>query len=196
MMKFRTPMVGEWTKTTTISRISAESVRLVHISGQKGRNYSTLAWANPYYNPHLTRPCDAGAYVSPFHPLEGVQLLLNAAKVMQTAVPDAAIMGTGFTWLRQFSPALAAACVEQGWMKLAGFGRQAFAYPDFASDLLKKGAFDSGKVCLACSKCTTIMRDGGCTGCVPRDAAVYIPIYQKGREGKPPAESDRVAEHI
>ena len=173
-----------------------EPVRLIQILWNKGVKLFNISLGNPYYNPHLTRPCDVGGYVSPFHPLEGIQLLLNAAKVMQSAVPEAAIMGTGLTWLRQFAPNVAAACVQQGWLKLAGFGRQAFAYPDFAADLLTKGAFDPHKVCLSCSKCTTIMRDGGCTGCVPRDAAVYAPIYQKGREGKPPADSDRVAEHI
>jgi hypothetical protein len=31
---------------------------------------------------------------------------------------------------------------------------------------------------------------------VPRDKEVYLPIYKKGREGKPPVESDRVAEHL
>ena len=173
-----------------------EPVQLIQILWKKGVKLFNISLGNPYYNPHLTRPCDIGGYVSPFHPLEGIQLLLNAAKVMQAAVPEAAIMGTGLTWLRQFAPNAAAACVQQGWLKLAGFGRQAFAYPDFATDLLTKGAFDPRKVCLACSKCTTIMRDGGCTGCVPRDAAMYVPIYQKGREGKPPADSDRVAEHI
>jgi 2,4-dienoyl-CoA reductase-like NADH-dependent reductase (Old Yellow Enzyme family) len=120
---------------------------------------------------------------------------LNAARTMQAAAPEAAIMSTGLTWLRQFAPNVAAACVQQGWFKLAGFGRQAFAYPDFAADLIRNGAFDSSKVCLTCSKCTTIMRDGGTTGCVPRDASVYVPIYQKGREGKPPADSNQVAEH-
>ncbi|MBP2666799.1 MAG: flavin oxidoreductase/NADH oxidase [Firmicutes bacterium] len=174
----------------------AEPVQLMQILWEKGVKLFNISLGNPYYNPHLTRPCDIGGYVSPFHPLEGIQLLLNAAKVMQAAVPEAAIMGTGLTWLREFAPNVAAACVQQGWLKLAGFGRQAFAYPDFATDLLTKGAFDSRKVCLACSKCTTIMRDGGCTGCVPRDAAKYAPIYQKGREGKLPADSDRVAEHI
>lgn len=174
----------------------AEPVRLIRILWDKGVKLFNITLGNPYYNPHLTRPCDIGGYVAPFHPLEGVRLLMNAAKVMQEAVPDAAIMGTGLTWLRHFAPHVAAGCVRQGWLKLAGFGRQAFAYPDFASDLLKSGAFDVRKVCLTCSKCTTIMRDGGCTGCVPRDAAVYVPIYQKGREGRPPADSDRVAGHI
>lgn len=105
-------------------------------------------------------------------------------------------MGSGLTWLRQYAPYVAAGCIQAGWMKLAGFGRQAFAYPGFANDILTTGRLDETKLCLACSKCTAIMRDGGRSGCVPRDAKVYVPIYLQGREGKPPYESDHVAEHV
>jgi 2,4-dienoyl-CoA reductase-like NADH-dependent reductase (Old Yellow Enzyme family) len=115
---------------------------------------------------------------------------------MQAAVPDAVIMGVGFSWLRNFSPNVAAGFVDKGWLKLAGFGRQAIAHPDFAADVLKQGTFDKRSTCLACSQCTTIMRDGGCTGCVPRDSKVYMPIYKKGREGKPTVETGVVAEHL
>lgn len=174
----------------------SEPAELIRILAAKGVKLFNVSMGNPYYNPHLTRPYEAGSYAPPFHPLAGVALTLGAARAMQAAVPDAVIMGIGLSWLRQFAPHVAAGCVEQGWMKLAGFGRQAFAYPDFAADLMSKGAFDTGKVCLACSKCTVIMRDGGCTGCVIRDAAIYAPIYRKGREGKPPFESDTVAEHL
>ena len=174
----------------------SEPAELIKILWGKGLKLFNVSLGNPYYNPHLTRPFDVGGYAMPYHPLEGIELLLKAAKTMQAAVPEAPIMSTGLSWLRQFGPNVAAAGIQQGWFKLAGFGRQAFAYPDFATDLLKNKAFDTRKVCLACSKCTVIMRDGGCSGCVIRDAAVYVPIYQKGREGKPTAESDRVAEHI
>jgi 2,4-dienoyl-CoA reductase-like NADH-dependent reductase (Old Yellow Enzyme family) len=173
-----------------------EPARLVKLLWEKGVKLFAISLGNPYYNPHLTRPYDKGGYIPPLHPLEGVRLLLNAAKVMQAAAPEAVIMGAGLSWLRQFSPNVAAGCVEQGWLKLAGFGRQAIAYPDFAANLLKAGALDPKKTCLSCSQCTTIMRDGGCAGCVPRDKKVYAPIYKKGREGKPPFESDRVAEHL
>jgi glutamate synthase (NADPH/NADH) small chain len=37
------------------------------------------------------------------------------------------------------------------------------------------------KVCVGCSACTQIMRDGGTTGCVVRDNKVYGPIYEHGR---------------
>jgi len=173
-----------------------EPARLVKLLWEKGVKLFGISAGNPYYNPHLTRPYDKGVYIPPVHPLEGVHLLLGAAKAMQAAAPEAVIMGAGLSWLRQFSPNVAAGCVEQGWCKLAGFGRQAIAYPYFAADLLKTGVLDPKKTCLTCSRCTTIMRDGGCAGCVPRDKDVYLPIYKKGREGKPPMETDLVAEHL
>lgn len=174
----------------------SEPARLLTLLREKGVELFNISMGSPYYNPHLTRPYDVGPYLPPKHPLEGVELMLGAVRTLQAAVPGAAFMGVGLSWLRHLAPYVAAGCIEQGWFNLAGFGRQAFAYPGFAGDLLKKGAFDQAKTCLACSKCTVIMRDGGCTGCVPRDAAVYGPIYQKGREGKAAAESDRVAEHL
>jgi len=173
-----------------------EPVKLIKILYDKGVKLFNISAGNPYYNPHVTRPYDMGSYLPPNHPLEDLSMLLNAARVMQAAVPEAIVMGSGLTWLRQYAPYVAAGCIQAGWMKLAGFGRQAFAYPGFANDILTTGRLDETKLCLACSKCTAIMRDGGRSGCVPRDAKVYVPIYLQGREGKPPYESDHVAEHV
>ena len=106
------------------------------------------------------------------------------------------MMATGFSWLRQWGVNVAAAAIRQGWFQLAGFGRQSFAYPDFARDVMNAGRLDAGKVCLACSKCTAIMRDGGTAGCVLRDATTYAPIYRAGREGKPAVESTHLAENV
>ena len=59
-----------------------------------------------------------------------------------------------------------------------GDGRQGFAYPDFANDILHKGALNPQKVCIACSKCTELMRGGNVTGCVVRDG-YYTKLYQE-----------------
>ena len=93
-----------------------EPARLVKLLWEKGVKLFGISVGNPYYNPHLTRPYDKGVYIPPVHPLEGVRLLLCAAKAMQAAAPEAVIMGAGLSWLRQFSPNVAAGCVEQGWM--------------------------------------------------------------------------------
>ena len=59
----------------------------------------------------------------------------------------------------------------------------AFAYPDFARDLLRTGALDRAKCCLTCGKCTELMRMGAQAGCPVRDTAVYLPIYREGKKG-------------
>jgi glutamate synthase (NADPH/NADH) small chain len=64
---------------------------------------------------------------------------------------------------------------------LIGAGRMAFAYPDFAKDIITDGRMYPEKVCVGCSACTQIMRDAGMTGCVVRDNEVYGPIFEHGR---------------
>ncbi len=174
----------------------SEPIQLVKILHNKGVKMVNITCGNPYYNPHVNRPYDSGPYIPPEHPLEGVARMLGVAKAIQDNVPDMAVLSSGLTWLRHLSPHVAAGGIKEGWFRIAGFGRMAFAYPDFARDLLEKGALNEKKCCIACGKCSEIMRDGGKAGCVIRDAKIYAPIYRAGREGKPPIQSDRLAEHV
>ncbi len=139
---------------------------------------------NPYYNPHVNRPYDkpvSGRPVPNEHPLESLARFLAITRTAQQAYPQLPMVGSGYSWLRQFFPQIAAGAVTQGWATLVGGGRLAFAYPDFARDILQHGALDPRKVCLACSGCTQIMRDGGMSGCTIRDAQLYGPIFKAGR---------------
>ena len=159
-----------------------EPIRLVRLLYEKGVRLLNVTAGNPYYMPHLTRPFDQpsrGVPVPDEHPLEGVDRLFRAGRALQQAVPEMVVMGTGYSWLRQFFPQAAAANLKNGWVKVAGLGRQAFAYPDFARDLLEKGTLDVKQSCTACSKCTQLMRDDGMAGCVTRDAKTYLPLYRK-----------------
>ena len=90
-------------------------------------------------------------------------------------------MGTGYSWLRTLFANVGAASKANGLATLIGAGRMAFAYPDFAKDIITKARMLPGKVCVSCSACTQIMRDGGTTGCVVRDNEVYGPIFEHGR---------------
>ncbi|TCL69392.1 2,4-dienoyl-CoA reductase-like NADH-dependent reductase (Old Yellow Enzyme family) [Hydrogenispora ethanolica] len=150
---------------------------------QKGIRFVSISIANPYYNPHFNRPYDspANGLVPPDeHPLFGVSRIFSLTRELKNSCPEMKIMGTGYSWLRQFAVYAAAANLQMGHQDIAGFGREAFAYPDFVKDVLEKGTMDPNKACIACSKCTDIMRDGGRTGCVIRDGGVYMPIYQEG----------------
>ena len=78
---------------------------------------------------------------------------------------------------------MAAGAIEEGYYTIAGFGRMAFAYPDFAADILSGRGLDPKKCCIACGKCTQLMRYGSTAGCVVRDK-VYTTLYQQVAKGK------------
>jgi NADPH-dependent glutamate synthase beta subunit-like oxidoreductase/2,4-dienoyl-CoA reductase-like NADH-dependent reductase (Old Yellow Enzyme family) len=162
----------------------AEPKKLIALLQQRGVNLINVTVANPYYNPHVGRPFNepiVGGYEEPEHPLIGVSRLVSLTGEIQRAFPDVATVGTGYSWLRTLFANVAAANKTKGLITLAGAGRMAFAYPDFAKDILTKGRMDRQKVCISCSACTQIMRDGGMTGCVVRDNEVYGPIFEHGR---------------
>jgi len=108
---------------------------------------------------------------------------VHLARAVKERHPGMVVVGTGYSWLRHHLGNVAAAVIARGWADLIGVGREAFAYPDFARDLLATGQMNPRKTCIACSRCTQIMRDHGRTGCVPFDREVYGPIYEAGREG-------------
>jgi 2,4-dienoyl-CoA reductase-like NADH-dependent reductase (Old Yellow Enzyme family) len=161
-----------------------EPIRLVKDLYAQDAPCINVTICNPYYHPHLNRPHDnteAGRPQPPEHPLMGVHRLVDLAGRVQRECPGVAIVGTGYTYLRQFIPQFAAGALHAGMAEIIGLGREAFAYPDFAKDIIQKGELDPQKVCITCSMCTQIMRDGGKAGCPIRDKEVYGPILREGR---------------
>ena len=156
-----------------------EPDRLYRLMYENGVRLCDMTLGSPYYNPHVNRPYDHGGYEPPEPQLVGVARLFDAAAHMKKAVPGITLIGTGYTWLRRFAPEAAAAQISAGHADAAGFGRMAFAYPDFARDILEKGALDPRKVCVTCSKCTAIMRKMHATGCPIRDRDVYLPMMKE-----------------
>lgn len=123
---------------------------------------------NPYRNPHVNRPYDNGAYIPSEHPLVGVDRMMNCVGEVKRSVAIP-VMGSAFSYLRQHSAALAAGMIAEGRCDIAGFGRMAFAYPDFARDILTNGKLDNAKVCVTCGGCAALLRAGTPAGCVVRD---------------------------
>lgn len=136
-----------------------------------------ITCGNPYFNPHVTRPFAKGAYIPDVEPLLGVSTLLGAAKIIKSNV-SIPVVGSGFSWLSQYGANVAAGGISGEWFDIAGFGRQAFAYPDFASDILDIGKMNSAKCCTACSACSTLLRSNCETGCVVRDKEVYLEKFR------------------
>ncbi len=165
----------------------SEPLRLAAILEAQGCPCINITIGNPYYHPHYNRPFDAptaGEQPPPEHPLVGVDRMVQMARRLQEARPGLVVVGTGYSYLRTFMPQVAAGALEAGWAQVVGVGRLGLACPDFARDILQKGALDPKKVCIACSRCTQLMRDGMPSGCVVRDAEVYGPLYREGRRKK------------
>jgi 2,4-dienoyl-CoA reductase (NADPH2) len=158
-----------------------EPKELISLLARRKVKLINITIANPYYNPHISRPSDGtikGMYPICEHPLTGVSRHINLAGQIQMAFPDTAVIGTGYSWLRHLMPQVAAASKANGLATIIGAGRMAFAYHDFAHDIITTGKLDPHKVCISCSGCSQIMRNGGMAGCAVRDKEIYGPILR------------------
>jgi len=130
----------------------------------------------PYFRPHLGRPFNRavpGSPAAPEHPLVGIARFQHVTGRLQSAFPGLPLVGTGYSWLRQFFPCVGAAAVRTGAVSVVGLGRMAFAYPDFAKDLIEHGRLDSRKSCVGCSGCSELMSASIESGCIVRDSELY-----------------------
>lgn len=156
----------------------AEGRALLAMLEQQGVVLANLAMGNPYVNPHVNRPYRHGGYTPPESPMTGLKRLLEGCAQIASGVERLATVCTGLSYLGEFGPGVAAALLKEGKYTFAGFGRMTFAYPDLARDLLQNGGLKRQKCCVACGKCTELMRGGTVSGCVVRDSEVYVPIYK------------------
>ena len=154
-----------------------ETKMLVEKLHEKGVSVIDMTMGSPYFKPHVNRPYNKGGYIPPEHPLFGLERLITGAAEIQKAFPDIAMIGTGYSYLRQFAPYVAAGAIETGNTSMVGFGRMAFAYEGFAKDMIS-GNIDPNKCCLACSKCVELKVAAYPTGCPIRDQEVYLPLYR------------------
>ena len=132
-----------------------------------------VTMGNPYKNPHVNRPYDHGNYVPDEHPLEGIGRMMQGVSEIQHAVPDLPVLGSAFSYLRQYAGNLAAGMVAGGHCALAGFGRMAFADPEFIRELRTDGTISAKNACLTCGGCAKLLGQGIPAGCIVRDREVY-----------------------
>ncbi len=162
----------------------AEPIALLKTLESYGVELLNITMGNPYFNPHVNRPYAKGGYEAPEHPLSGVARMLNGTAQLKKEVPGIQLICSALSFLGVAAPHVAAAYIRDGGFDFAGFGRTVFAYPDFANDIVRNGEMNGKKCCVACSKCTEIMRQpGGTPGCVIRDP-LYAPIYKQFCGGK------------
>ena len=160
---------------------------LVKILVNEGMRLLNVSMGSPYYNMHYGRPFERApidGYESPEHPLFGVDRHFRLTEEIQKSFPTLVVVGTGYSWLREFLLPAAESNLRRKRVTIVAVGRGGIAYPDYAKDGLRKHVLDRTKVCLAVSYCTALMRSKDNelgqypTGCVPRDP-FFTPIYKE-----------------
>lgn len=137
-----------------------------------GVRWLNVTAGSPYYTPHIQRPAafpPSDGYLPPEDPLAGVVRLLTAARHLKAAVPEMIVVSSGWSYLQDFLPHVAQACVRDGWFDAVGLGRVALSYPDLPRDVLDRGELDRRRLCRTFSDCTTAPRHGLVSGCYPLD---------------------------
>lgn len=156
----------------------SEPIRLVGQLRELGLELLDITIGNPYVNPHVNRPADWQPYELTEDPSEGLARMMHCVGEIKKAHPELKIIGSAFSYPRQFAANLAAGAVESGVCDMAGFGRMAFAYPEFVGAILSGAGMDAKKCCIACGKCSQLMRLGSTAGCVVRDP-YYTKLYKE-----------------
>lgn len=147
-----------------------------------------VTMGNPYSNPHVVRPAEfppVDGYHAPEHPLIGVMRHFRITSAIQRAVGTIPVVGSGYSWLQDFSPQAAAANIANGGASFAGFGRATLSHPQFAITLQETGRLDRKLVCRTFSYCTGLMRAKSnelgqyATGCPPFDKEAYGGLWKE-----------------
>ena len=98
---------------------------------------------------------------------------VTVEKHIKEEFPSLIVVGSGLSYYRDDLMEQAEKQVADGTCDLVGFGRMWLAYPGFYRDS-REGSFSPKKCCLACSKCTELMRAGQVSGC-----AVHNEYYRE-----------------
>ena len=150
----------------------AEASCFVSLLADLGVNLVNVTAGSPYYNPHIQRPAlfpPSDGYQPPEDPLVGVARQLRAVAELKRQFPDTLFVGSGLSYLLEFLPHVAQACVRSGWLDFVGLGRMVLSYPGLPNDVLESGRMERKLICRTFSDCTTAPRNGLVSGCFPLD---------------------------
>jgi len=150
-----------------------ETHRFAQLCGNLGIKILNITGGSPYYCPHIQRPAaypPSDGYQPPRDPLIDVARQIDVTRqVKMKAPPGLVIIGSAYSYLQEFLPAVAQAVVREGWADMVGLGRMILSYPTLPAEALERGALTAKSICRTFSDCTTAPRNGMISGCYPLD---------------------------
>jgi 2,4-dienoyl-CoA reductase (NADPH2) len=154
----------------------SEPIQLARDLRSAGVDFVNVSLGDPYYGAFVTRPFDVkppGARDPSEHPLKGVDRHFMIVEELKKEVPDMVYVGSGYSWLRQYSIQAASYNVANNRTDIAGWGRLALACPAFPRTAFTTGSLPSYKACVTCSRCTRLLRAGVRSGCVTQNPLAF-----------------------
>lgn len=151
----------------------SEPSELISLLEDLGIKLVCTTAGSPYYNPHIQRPAyfpPSDGYQPPEDPLVGVTRQISATAELKRRHPGMVFVGSGYSYLQDWLPAVGQAVIRQGWVDSIGLGRMVLSYPDLPADVLSGKTLVRKKICRTFSDCTTAPRNGMVSGCYPLDA--------------------------
>ena len=146
---------------------------LIDELNKNGIQILNVTVGNPYYNPHVNRPYRQGGYEPPETAAVGLERFEIIEKHIKEKFPSLYVVGSGLSYYRDDLIEQSERQLREGICDMVGYGRMSLAYPEFYRDYLQ-GSFSARKCCLACSKCTVLMRNKCVSGC-----AVFNKYYRE-----------------
>ena len=150
----------------------SEPDKLIGLLISEGLQILNVTVGNPYFNPHVNRPYRKGGYEAPEEASVGLARFAYIEKHMKETFPGLTVVGSGLSYYREDLMEQSEKLLGSGCCDLVGYGRMWLAYPEFYRDY-QAGCYAAKKSCLACSKCTELMRAGQVSGC-----AVFNEYYR------------------
>jgi NADPH2 dehydrogenase len=167
-----------------LALLEALCVRLVNVTA-----------GSPYYNPHVQRPAlfpPSDGYRPPEDPLVGVARQVAVVALLKRRFPGLVMVGSAYSYLQEWLPAVARGVLSQGGADFIGLGRMALSYPELPADVLAGRPLQRHRICRTFSDCTTAPRSGLVSGCYPLDAfyrarpeAAQLKMTKGGPDGGP-----------
>ena len=160
----------------------SEAYRLIDLLIKSGVVMLNVTVGNPYYNPHVNRPYKKGAYTPPESPSVGLMRFEMIEASIKERFKDLALVASGLSYYRSELMEKSEELLNTGKADFIGYGRASLAYPSLYKDYTE-GRFAPSKCCLACSKCTELMRSGQVSGCAVFNE-YYKELYEKIKNQK------------
>jgi hypothetical protein len=96
---------------------------------------------------------------------------MKMTRELKQQFPDLLFLGSAYTYLQEFLPAVAQAAVREGWVDIVGLGRMVLTYPEILWDATEGTSLQRKRICRTFSDCTTAPRNGLPSGCYPLDSS-------------------------